>query len=273
MERRMSMLRTMSLLIAALVFAPTAPVSAAGGGADDSAPVVLELFTSQGCSSCPPADRLLSELVRDGSAGKVIPLGFHVDYWNHLGWSDPFSSARWSKRQQGYAHALSGDRLASPQLVINGRGECIGSKRDEVLSKIAAARAQPPAAAVELALDAPGRAGAGSRLRVKATVRVLQPTARKLDLWVALTQSGLATHVKGGENASAILRDDFVVRRFEKALTVRGQAGAQGEKVLDLDLDASWPLADLAVTAFAQDPDSLAVVGAAALPVVGPAAR
>jgi len=246
---------------------PSGPPTA---GDESGGPVVLELFTSQGCSTCPPADRLLSELVRDGSAGQVIPLAFHVDYWDRLGWSDRFASSAWSKRQQGYAHALSGDRVATPQLVIDGRAECVGSKRDEVLRKVAAARAQPPAAAVGLAVDASGRGGARSRLRVKVSVRMLQQTSsRDLDLWVALTQSGFVTEVKGGENASATLHDDFVVRRLDKALTVRGRAGAQRDKDLDVDVDPSWPLADLAVVAFAQDPSSLSIVGAARSTVAG----
>ena len=296
MEVRVSKLRPLRLLIPALVLAAAAgsplagmhggavqaaPAGPGGGtgaaagpsvapaaGAEAGGPVVLELFTSQGCSTCPPADRLLSELGRDGSAGQLVPLSFHVDYWDRLGWSDPFSSSRWSQRQQQYAHALSGDRLATPQLVIDGRSQSVGSKRDEVLRQIAAARARRPAAAVDLAMDAPGRAGARSRLRVKVSVRVLEQTAsRDLDLWVALTQSGLVTEVKGGENAAATLHDDFVVRRLEKAFTVRGRAGEQRSKELDLALDPSWPLADLAVTAFVQDPASLVIVGAARSPV------
>jgi len=249
--------------------AVTGPGGPPAGGAAAGGAVVLELFTSQGCSTCPPADRILSELGRDGSAGEVIPLAFHVDYWDRLGWSDPFASPQWSKRQQTYAHALTGDRVATPQLVIDGRSACVGSKRDEVLSKIAAARAQPPGAAVDLAVDAAGRTGGRSRLRVKVSVRVLQQQAasRDLDLWVALTQSGFVTAVKGGENASATLHDDFVVRRLEKAFTVRARAGTERAKELDLDVDPAWPLADLAVAAFAQDPSSLAIVGAARAPV------
>jgi hypothetical protein len=247
---------------AASAAVPSAPPAGTG------APVVLELFTSQGCSTCPPADRLLAELGRDGVAGQVVPLAFHVDYWDRQGWTDPFDSSHWSQRQQRYAHALTGDRLATPQLVIDGRDTCVGSKRDEVLHKIAEARAQAPAAAVDLEIEDQGRGGARPRLRVKAAVRVLRQTSsRDLDLWVALTQSGLVTEVKGGENATATLHDDFVVRRFEKALTVRGRAGEQRAKELDLALDPSWPLADLAVAAFVQDPSSLVIVGAARTPV------
>ena len=262
---RLSILSIPALVLTATVTAGGAPPT---GGAEAGAPVVLVLFTSQGCSTCPPADHLLSELGRGGAAGQVIPLAFHVDYWDRLGWTDPFDSHQWSELQQRYAHALTGDRLATPQLVIDGRGTCVGSKRDEVLSKIAEARAPPPAATVDLTIGDLPRGGSHPRLRVKVAMRVLQQTSsRDLDLWVALTQSGLVTEVKGGENAKATLRDDFVVRRLEKAFTVRGRAGEQRDKELDLALDPSWPLADLEVAAFAQDPSSLAIVGGARSPV------
>src|ERR1700730_15247904 len=91
----------------------------------DGAPVLLELFTTEGCSSCPPADALLSEL---GSSTKsVIPLAYHVDYWNHLGWADPFSSHQWSERQSEYVQALNLDGAYTPQMVIGGRWQCAGS--------------------------------------------------------------------------------------------------------------------------------------------------
>jgi hypothetical protein len=272
----MEVLQVSKLPIARLtILAIVLSAAGAGGqavppaaGAEGGAPVVLELFTSQGCSTCPPADRLLSELGRGVAAGQVIPLAFHVDYWDRLGWTDPFDSSQWSQRQQRYAHALTGDRLATPQLVIDGHGACVGSKRDEVLSKIAEARTQPPAAAVDLTIGDAGRGGAHPRLRVKVAVRVLRQTSsHDLDLWVALTQSGLVTQVKGGENATVTLHDDFVVRRLEKTFTVRGRAGEQRSKELDLALDPSWPLGDLEVAAFVQDPSSLVIVGGARSPV------
>src|SRR5260370_15606082 len=88
----------------------------------DGAPVVLELFTSEGCSSCPPADALLSDL---GSSTKsVVPLAYHVDYWDLLGWSDPFSSHQWSERQSAYALALKLNGGYTPQIVIDGAWHC-----------------------------------------------------------------------------------------------------------------------------------------------------
>jgi len=127
---RSSRLSILSIVLTVAVTASSA--GSAGGpgvppapGAEAGAPVVLELFTSQGCSTCPPADRLLSELGRGVAAGQVIPLAFHVDYWDRQGWTDPFDSPQWSQRQQRYAHALTGDRLATPQLVIDAVGRCL----------------------------------------------------------------------------------------------------------------------------------------------------
>src|SRR5688572_22165851 len=119
---RIRMVTTMGIVVvmALGVAVGTAQTGRAGKA---QAPVLVELFTSQGCSSCPPADKLLSALRSDPQmAGRVIPLAFHVDYWNRIGWEDPFSSAQWTGRQQRYARALgNGSRVYTPQLVVNGR--------------------------------------------------------------------------------------------------------------------------------------------------------
>ena len=93
------------------------------------APVIVELFTSQGCSSCPAADRLLSKLKKTSS--KVIPLSFHVSYWNYLGWTDPYSQEAFSKRQRLYARTLRSS-VYTPQMVFNGSSECVGSSAAQV---------------------------------------------------------------------------------------------------------------------------------------------
>src|SRR5690348_11228611 len=131
--------RAIAVIVTAAVVAAVAlavlaavPFRAAAPG---NGPVVVELFTSQGCSSCPPADRLLSKLGEDPRfAGKVLPLSFHVDYWNSIGWQDPFSSARWSARQNDYARAFRSDRIYTPQTVVNGTSECVGNDERAVLS-------------------------------------------------------------------------------------------------------------------------------------------
>jgi hypothetical protein len=245
-------------LVAAQAPAPAAPEAVAA--ATSGAPVVLELFTSQGCSSCPPADRLLSRLGRSRE-GDVLPLGFHVDYWNYIGWTDPFSSPEWSRRQQDYARRFGSNRIYTPQLVVQGTAECVGSQADCVEAAVARARATPPS--WELAV----RVSPAGPERLRAVVegrRVVAGEAGDAELLVALTESGLVTPVGRGENARRTLRDDHVVRRL-----VRAPAPAP-EATVDLDLEPGWDRRRLAVVAFVQDRRSLRILGAATAAVAGP---
>jgi hypothetical protein len=114
-----------SLLALALMATPAAA---------EPRPVVVELFTSQGCSSCPPADALLRELARQG---EVLALGFHISYWDRLGWKDPLSSEAATARQRSYARRFNGGQVYTPQMVIDGTAEMVGSDRDAVLAALA----------------------------------------------------------------------------------------------------------------------------------------
>src|SRR5437764_7545823 len=117
-------------------------LTASNGAAAETRPVVIELFTSQGCSSCPPADRLLGELAQRPD---VIALGFHIDYWDHLGWKDPLSSPAATRRQRDYALQFGRMQIYTPQLVVDGTGEAVGSDRAAVLAALR--QAKPEAAA------------------------------------------------------------------------------------------------------------------------------
>ena len=137
------MMRT-HLVFLPLLLVLLAAVRGGAAPAPETGPIVIELFTSQGCSSCPPADRLLSRLASDPKlAGRVIPLAFHVDYWNYIGWQDPFSSPRWSERQRSYGRTFRSNRIYTPQLVVGGRTDCVGSQEGEVMKKIGEALASP----------------------------------------------------------------------------------------------------------------------------------
>jgi len=255
-----STLRLLTLML--MVLSP--PRSSDTAVPADGHAAIVELFTSQGCSSCPPADRLLSKLAQDPRyQGKVIPLSFHVDYWNYIGWTDPYSSARWSERQKLYAaRVFHSNRIYTPQVVVNGRAECVGSQEPAVLDRIAGALAAEPAGRVSLALDPVTPEG---QLRVKVGAKLARAAAAgDLDLWVAVYESGLSTSVKAGENASRVLRNDRVVRRFEKAFSLPGAAGAEKSGELVLGLDKRWKTDGLGVAAFLQDPATLAIHGAAA---------
>src|SRR5271167_1683708 len=116
----------------------------------DERPIVVELFTSEGCSSCPPADALLAEL-----AGRpdVLALSFHVDYWDRLGWKDPFSSPDATRRQHGYADLLGLATVYTPQMVVDGRWQAVGSDRSEVERALGSARRSRDGVPVALAVD------------------------------------------------------------------------------------------------------------------------
>jgi hypothetical protein len=222
-------------------------------------PVIVELFTSQGCSSCPPADRLLSKLAKDP---RVIPLSFHVDYWNYIGWSDPFSSKSWSRRQEGYARAFRSNRIYTPQLVVSGRSQVVGSDESGVRRQIAEALAAEPAGQVTVSTEV-SPDGPDGRLKIKAGAKLVRATDGPLDLWVAVYETGLTTKVGAGENASRTLANDFVVRRLEKALTLPGTAGSADAGEVVLGVDKRWNRDRLGVAAFLQDPKTLAIHGAA----------
>ena len=259
-----SILRFLLLTLLLMALAPRGEAGPAPASPPDAHTAVVELFTSQGCSSCPPADRLLSKLAQDPRyQGKVIPLSFHVDYWNYIGWTDPYSSARWSERQKLYAaRVFHSNRIYTPQVVVNGRAECVGSQEGTVLDRIADALAAEPAGRVSLAFDPPAPDGP---LRVRVSAKLAKAAGPgDLDLWVAVYESGLSTAVKAGENASRVLRNDRVVRRFEKAFTLPGTAGAEKSGEVVLGLDKRWKADGLGVAAFLQDPATLAIHGAAA---------
>lgn len=247
------------LRLALAVVLPLATALAVTLPAQTEAPaaVVLELFTSQGCSSCPPADELLRRIGKEPALrGKVLPLAFHVDYWDALGWRDPFSSRAWSERQTRYAHAFGSDRIYTPQAVVGGRAECVGSNEDEILARLEAALRRP-AGRLELRLE-PAAGAQGERLAVTAAPPA--GVARALDVVLVVYENDLATDVARGENARRRLRDDFVVRRLETLFTLA--AGSAGEsRAVPLTLDSSWRRAGLGVAVFLQDPRTLETFG------------
>jgi len=168
--------------LAALAFGP----SPAGA---DSRPVVVELFTSQGCSSCPPADRLLGELARRGD---VLALGFHISYWDNLGWKDPLSNPASTDRQKAYARRLSGGQVYTPQIVVEGTREMIGSHREEIFATL---RQAEPAASAAINFSADRRSV------------TIGPGIGAGEVLLARFAQHRATQVGAGENAGRMLDD------------------------------------------------------------------
>ena len=157
--------------------------------------VVVELFTSQGCSSCPPADAVLVELTQRPN---VLPLGFHVDYWDRLGWRDPFSSPAATARQQSYARALGLPGVYTPQVVINGRHEAVGSDRETIDTVVAASTRMAVQAAIAVE---------GNALTIK--VGTGQGQGR---LWLLTFDRQHETSIERGENAGRTIVNVNVVR-------------------------------------------------------------
>lgn len=218
--------------------------------------MVLELFTSQGCSSCPPADALLSKLDADLMlTGRVIPLAFHVDYWNYIGWSDPFSSSEWSQRQRLYSRALHVD-VYTPQLVVGGTRAMVGSSERAVREAINAKLADAPLARLQLIAM---RTSDGT---ITIDVKGLQSTDQPLDVWIAVVEDGLVTRVARGENQGRSLKNDNVVRALRLATTLEPHGHGMGH--VEIRPEAKWNLANLSFVAFAQNRATSRIEGAAA---------
>lgn len=214
-------------------FAAVALLAAAALQASDRVPVVIELFTSEGCSSCPPADSLLADLERKQPVenADVIVLSEHVDYWNQLGWKDPFSAAIFSRRQQSYAEMMHADDVYTPEAVIDGQYSAIGSNRPNVLKAIVTAT---KTAKAELNVTV-SRDGDG--------VIVHLPEPRKGSrTWIAITQAQVVSQVAHGENGGRTLQHVGVVRSLTEA-----SAG-----IARIRVDKNWG-DDLRVVAFVQD--------------------
>ena len=172
-----------------------------------TAPLV-ELYTSEGCNSCPPADRWLSRLKADPA---VVALAFHVDYWDRLGWKDPFSLSQATDRQQQYSRVFGEDRIYTPQMVVDGREEMVGSDEHAVRQAVARlAKAPHTRISLEPHFDERG-------VTARIVVPDLPPGIKEpLDLIFVVIEGHLSTQVKRGENANRLLKHDAVVRGMSK---------------------------------------------------------
>ncbi|MFI6783173.1 DUF1223 domain-containing protein [Micromonospora sp. NPDC050276] len=215
---------------------------------------VVEMFTSQGCNSCPPAEELLSEIERDARERRqnVFALGFHVDYWDDLGWPDQFADAAYTTRQEAYARAFGTGGLYTPQMVVNGTVEFVGSDRRRAAGAIMSAMASR--ATTPLALSV---ANLGAS-RVMLDYRTERPPERAV-LNVAIVERGLDSEIARGENAGRTLRQDNVVRAF-RSVAMQAEPG-QVELATPPDLDPY----SASVVGYVQEDGNRAIVGATAV--------
>lgn len=222
--------------------------------ADSEDVVVLELFTSQGCSSCPSADRYLTELGKTADKDNIIPLAFHVDYWDYIGWEDPFASKSYSTRQRQYARARGDGRVYTPQIVVNGKTHVVGSNRTAVQREITNARTAKAKGHVKLKLDE-----GEDHIRIQASLESIGEGP--VDVVFAVVESGLTTSVDAGENDGRKLRDDHVVRRVERVGSIKETFKTRKA----LALDTKWKRRNAAVVVYLQNRKSKEIYGAARL--------
>lgn len=211
---------------------------------------VLELYTSEGCSSCPPADRWLSALAGSPLADQVLPLALHVDYWDYIGWPDRFADKRFTERQRLHAYRNRLGHIYTPQVVLAGRDTPGWARGEAFVDQLRAQAARPAALSLAVsAADGPGEVTA----RITAAPRSGQVIDREGRLHVGLTADGLSSEVRRGENAGRSLRHDRVVLAWQSSSLARMEEG--GPAVLRLPLRAGASAAGLRVFAFAEGAD------------------
>jgi hypothetical protein len=240
------------------------PAPAAPG---ETTPVVVELFTSEGCSSCPPADSLLARMAASASVegADIVALGEHVDYWDELGLKDRFSSASLTDRQRVYSRAFNTDSIYTPQLVVDGRAELVGSDGDAARRAIRRAL-EVPHGRVRLELEPSG----GDVALAISTSSLPRPgRGDRDDIVVAITEDRLTTDVRRGENHGRTLAHAAVVRSLATVGEAAASDGAASLSVRRLPIAADWNRDNLKVVAFVQESRSRHIVAAVSRPVPG----
>lgn len=226
-------------------------------------PVVVELFTSEGCSSCPPADALLARLAQEPIAENVqlITLEEHVDYWDNQGWVDPFSSRDWTLRQNEYAGPLGNGNPYTPQMVVDGAAEFSGSHPQKAHDAIlkSASKAKIP---VMLAL---GSSNGTGKENISVKVGKLEGMTKgdRAEVWLAITETGLHSAVTRGENAGADLHHAAIVRSMRKIGEAKDDREASFAEDATVSLKKEWKRENLRAVLFVQERKSRRILGAA----------
>lgn len=248
---------------------PVAPQSAQTPASDvgKKTLVVVELFTSEGCSDCPPADALLTRLhqMQPVPGAEIIALEEHVDYWDQQGWADPFSSAVLTRRQNDYAYAFRNSGVYTPQMVVDGRVEFVGSREGAARQAVAEA-ARAPKTAVHLRVTTGGdKAAAPLEVRIERLVGATP--GDRADVFLAITEGRLHSDVAGGENSGRKLDHEGVVRRLERLGRADARADTAFAGQTAVKFSPGWNRANLRAVVFLQEQRSRHILGAAGIPL------
>jgi len=240
--------------------AAAALMSAVADANSARVPVLLELFTSEGCSSCPPADRLLEVLDQKQpiAGADLIVLSEHVDYWNHLGWRDPFSSAQYSARQKQY-NGSNSDGVYTPQLVVDGRFRFVGSDEREAVSTVQKAIREPK---IPITISNVAHDGQEVRARIELPAPDQSFRNKRAELYLAIADNRAESHVARGENAGHALAHVAVARVLKQVATIPLDSATA--KDIAVTLQPGTGAGGSRIVAFIQDPTSGHVLGVAA---------
>lgn len=217
---------------------------------ENKSAVVVELFTSQGCSSCPAADAVLSKIIDQANAEDipVFGLSFHVDYWNRLGWKDPYSQRAFTQRQYEYARKMKSSSVYTPQMIINGKVEFVGSRERLAFDNVKAALKE----AQKLELSIQKISVSNNKLSVSYTSKAEN---EQLILNMAIVERGLNDNVTRGENRGRLLKHDNVVRAFQSQKLVQ-------KGTFDFQIPKMMNRSKSSVIMFLQDPYTMEIQAA-----------
>jgi hypothetical protein len=256
----MKLSTTMLIVVSLFGFSTQMAIAAECSAKSGTATVpLLELYTSEGCSSCPPTDKWLSDLKPDSK--KVIPLAFHVDYWDYIGWKDKFSKAEYSERQRKTAAFAGAGFVYTPQFVLSGR-DFKGADASRLNQAIAAS--QKLASRANLSLNASTQTN--GEITLKATAQAANPADIKhADIFVAIYENKLVSQVNAGENNGRELKHDYVVRDLLGAY----QLSNNNTFAKSFTLKPEWKGKQAGAVIFVQDTRSGEILQSLALPFCG----
>ena len=226
---------------------------------------VVQLFTSEGCSSCPPADRLLTEIWKDAEKDKkpIYPLAFHVDYWDRLGWKDPYSQPEFTAIQRDYAEEFRLSQIYTPQMIVNGYEGFVGSNKRKAEEQIG--KALRTGSAYQIGLIANVNSDEPNIATVTWTIRPLSGFLPEyLTLCIAAAENDLKSEVTAGENKGKDLEHNNIVRTYETLTITQEDLTSSTPIVVKVKSDSE--LKNVYIVAYLQDPDSLGVIGASRIP-------
>ena len=237
------------------------------GDATSPVPVIVELFTSEGCSSCPPVDTFLRKLdaVQPIQGVEVIGMEEHVDYWNQDGWVDPYSGMQWTSRQKEYVFRFKDKTPYTPQMIVDGAKEMVNPTTAGVFNAIRQAAEQEN---TQVSVEPGARDGKDAeQFRIHVATESGSAKQPKADVWLAVTEDGLQMQVTAGENNGRTLRHAAVVRSLERIGTISRKGAFSADP--RVKFKSNWNKPNLRVIVFVQDHKSLRIVGVGAAKVSG----